>query len=102
MAWALAELTVFALLGMMASGGSRRQVVQGAGDLCHSAVTSVKFTAVPSSPFGQAGGTTNVWWAARNDENHVLFLGLNSGRDVYMVKQGLLRLSENILLCYFG
>lgn len=70
----------------MASGGSQRQMVQGAGDLCHRAVTSVTFTAGPSSPFGQAGGTTNVWWAARNDGNRVLFLGLNSGRDVYMVK----------------
>lgn len=41
----------------------------------------------------------NVWWAARNDGNRVLFLGSNSGRDVYMVKHGLLPLSENILLC---
>lgn len=73
-AGAAAELTVFALIRNDGFWWERKAGGMESRELCHRAVTSVKFTAVPSSSVGKSWNNYKcVLWASRNDADGVLF-----------------------------
>lgn len=86
-ALAAAELTMFALIRNDGFWWEWKAGGAGSRELCHRAMTSVKFTAVPSNSVGMSWSDYKcILWAPRNDANRVLFQPPAHGRGAEMGK----------------